>query len=98
MSQRTDHMRGHAPRPTTEIRLPRDRSCAALARRFVEGRVGAELGGDALADLKLVVSELVENAYVHGRGEIRLVVAATGERIRVEVVDEGEGAAVKIRE
>jgi two-component sensor histidine kinase len=35
---------------------------------------------------------------VHGRGEIRLTLQSRLGRLRVGVVDEGNGAAVKIRE
>ena len=47
---------------------------------------------------QLVVSELVDNAFMHGRGQITLRAAPVDDRIRVEVIDEGQGAAIKIRE
>jgi anti-sigma regulatory factor (Ser/Thr protein kinase) len=82
---------------TRAIRLPRDRSCAALARRFLEQQLAAELSPRALNDAKLVASELVDNAYLHGRGLIELVLDRRQDRVRVEVIDQGQGAAVKIR-
>jgi anti-sigma regulatory factor (Ser/Thr protein kinase) len=81
-----------------ELELPRNRSCAVAARRFVERAVGAMLSGERLDDLKLVVTELVENAYVHGRGEIVLRLRPRRDAVRVEVVDQGRGARVGIRE
>ena len=45
----------------------------------------------------LVVSELVDNAYIHGAGQMRIKVAPHPGWVRVEVLDEGEGAAIKIR-
>lgn len=51
-----------------------------------------------LDDLKLVVSELVDNAYVHGKGRIRLKLGRSGDHILVEVMDEGHDAVVKIRQ
>jgi serine/threonine-protein kinase RsbW len=50
------------------------------------------------ADLKLVVSELVHNAFLHGRGDITLHFIRGEDRVRIEVVDEGENAALTIRE
>jgi serine/threonine-protein kinase RsbW len=64
----------------------------------VEEHVPGGLPTERLDDLKLVVSELVDNAYLHGRGEIGMTIQSRLDRIRVEVVDDGEGAAVKIRE
>jgi anti-sigma regulatory factor (Ser/Thr protein kinase) len=81
-----------------QMRLPRSRGCAAVARRFVEQELGEALSRAALDDARLVVSELVDNAYVHGRGEISLRLTSHAERVRVEVADEGRGAALKIRE
>jgi anti-sigma regulatory factor (Ser/Thr protein kinase) len=80
-----------------EAELPRERICTALARRLVEEHYQGELGAPALQDLKLVVSELVDNAYVHGRGRIRLRLQQQPRCLRVEVMDEGQNAAVKIR-
>jgi anti-sigma regulatory factor (Ser/Thr protein kinase) len=81
-----------------EIQLPRSRDCSAHARRLVERHLGADASGAALDDVKLVVSELVENAYRHGEGEIRLSLRRQGDAVRVEVVDQGQGAAIEIRE
>lgn len=46
----------------------------------------------------LVSSELVSNAYLHGAGEIELVVNLFEDRIRIEVVDEGHEQAPAVRE
>jgi anti-sigma regulatory factor (Ser/Thr protein kinase) len=80
-----------------ETRLPRTRECAAIARRLVEEHLGAA-PNQRLDDLKLVVTELVDNAYLHGRGEIALMLRTNGLFVRVEVVDEGRGAAIRIRD
>lgn len=81
----------------TQIELPRDRSCGATARRHVEQFAGGELADEWLGDLKLVVSELVDNAYLHGKGRIWLKLGRREDQVRVEVIDEGEGAAVNVR-
>lgn len=81
-----------------ETELPRERSCGAEARRLVEERYGDGLDSDTLFDLKLVVTELVDNAYMHGEGRIRLKLHEREQRVRIEVMDEGENAAIKIRQ
>lgn len=65
---------------------------------MVDRQYGQELDRRTLADLKLVVSELVNNAYIHGKGRIHLKVRCRENSMRVEVMDEGWDAVVKIRE
>jgi anti-sigma regulatory factor (Ser/Thr protein kinase) len=52
----------------------------------------------ALAETQTVVSELVGNALVHGVGAIRLVLDVDGGAVRGEVVDEGPGFEIEVRE
>ena len=80
-----------------EADLPRERSCAAIARRLVDQHLGAALEASTLDDLKLVVSELVDNAYIHGVGQVSIKLTPGPGRVRIEVLDEGQGATVKIR-
>jgi hypothetical protein len=47
-------------RADVDARLPRTRDCAAIARRLIEKHVGADAGCQALDDLTLVVTALVE--------------------------------------
>jgi anti-sigma regulatory factor (Ser/Thr protein kinase) len=81
-----------------ELQLPRERTCALVARRWVEEEAGDRLSREALNDLKLVVSELVDNAYTHGNGKIWLRLRWIADFLRVEVIDEGRGAKVQIRQ
>ncbi len=83
---------------TREIQLPRAADAAGRARGFLRGQVGDRLGAGARANAELVVSELVTNAVVHGKGVITLKLELAGDSLRVEVVDEGAGAAPAIRE
>jgi anti-sigma regulatory factor (Ser/Thr protein kinase) len=85
-------------REPLEVDLPRAPTCAATARRWIERTLSTRLGPQAMGDLKLLVTELVDNAYKHGRGQIRLRIVPLADRIRIEVIDEGQGAAIKIRE
>lgn len=78
--------------------LPREADCGARARRQLETELGPQLSTSALETAKLTLSELVNNAYLHGRGGIKLKYRLGVDRLRIEVVDEGQGQAVKIRE
>lgn len=84
------------PKPL-QVEVPRHRSCGATARRVVEEYAGPELQREDLEDLKLVATELVSNAYLHGEGRIWLKLDRHPQGIRIEVIDQGEGAAVKVR-
>jgi anti-sigma regulatory factor (Ser/Thr protein kinase) len=79
-----------------DTELPREPRCGAVARRIVERHYGAHLDSGMLDDLKLVVSELATNAYVHGIGRIRLRLEADRQRVHVAVMDEGHNATIKI--
>ncbi|MBV9309732.1 MAG: ATP-binding protein [Solirubrobacterales bacterium] len=90
--------------PTGEMTVPkrlqlrREPECAATARRWLEDERDQRVNDTALNNLKLVATELINNAYIHGNGDIELVLELLDDRVRVEVIDEGEGAAVKIRD
>lgn len=59
------------------------------ARVFVrEQLAGSHLPEDVVADLLVVVSELVSNAVQHGDGDPRLELRLEGTRVRVDVGDE----------
>lgn len=64
------------------------------ARRIVEEHLGVA-SADEIADVKLVVSELVSNAFLHGKGGIALRLSNRRGRVRIEVIDEGDGATVR---
>lgn len=78
--------------------LPRAPTCAVLARRAIESAAGELLSDRALDDLRIVTTELVDNAYLHGDGDIELRLHRRDDRLLVEVIDEGSGQAIKIRE
>ena len=76
--------------------LPRTPEAGALARRAISRHFAASLAGESLQQAKLVAAELVNNAYQHGRGQIRLEVRRIADRLRIDVVDEGQGKSVAI--
>ena len=75
-------------------RFPRDPSSVGSARRAVD-ELADRLQPDLLADLRLLVSELMANSVEHGprrEGEtIRLSVSISADRVRAEVRDGGPG-------
>jgi hypothetical protein len=75
----------------TEVELPGDASAPATARRLVEAWFATTLSDDELARARLLVSELVTNAVVHGGERIRLRGELDRRRIRVAVMDDGAG-------
>jgi two-component sensor histidine kinase len=62
-----------------------------IARRRLAERFAAQLGDDELQDAKLLTSELVTNAVLHGRGQIELTARLDENRLTVDVADEGHG-------
>lgn len=80
------------------LKLNREPNCGRLARTLIGEQLAGEVDPPVLADAKLIVSELVNNAYEHGTGAIELRVRLLDDRLRVEVVDEGQGASIRVRE
>lgn len=78
-------------RPSLTVRLSRDPAAGAAARRVVRIRFSHVVTDETLDDLVLVVSELVVNAVLHGKGDIELRVAYDGSRVTGDVVDQGAG-------
>lgn len=78
--------------------LPRDRSAARMARELIAERFTAELDQDQLFAAKLLATELINNAVVHGVGEITLEADMDDQRLRVHVIDEGTGFERQVRE
>ena len=81
-----------------EVELPRDPSAGARARRLVEEICGGTLEVAELGRAKLLVSELVNNAVLHGAGTIKLKADLDEDRLHIEVIDEGEGFEREVRE
>lgn len=81
-----------------ELELPRDPGAARLARRVVAERLGPDLDREQIDRARLIVSELVNNAVLHGRGAITLRAELDPRRLRVDVIDEGSGFERRVRE
>ena len=81
-----------------EVELPRDATAARQARQLVVDQLAAELDREELDRARLLVSELVTNAVLHGQGAIRLKARLDEDRLLVEVIDEGSGFERAIRQ
>jgi DNA-binding response OmpR family regulator len=64
---------------------------------FVESRPGAVVRGDRVR-LAQAVGNLVANALEHGAGRVELLARAQGDRVRIEVADEGPGLPAPVHD
>jgi anti-sigma regulatory factor (Ser/Thr protein kinase) len=78
--------------------LPRTAGAGAQARRLIEEMCAGKLEVDELGRAKLLVSELVNNAVIHGVGSIVLKADLDEDRLHVEVIDEGSGFEHEVRQ
>ena len=81
-----------------KVDLPRDPSAPGIARRALSQWFGEWLDDEDLDTGKLVVSELVTNAFLHGAGRIQLAADLDEDRLLIEVIDEGTGFASSMRD
>ena len=79
------------------VELPRTRQAPDVARRWFAESLASELDSLAQQTATLLVSELVTNAVVHGRGRIELHAELDRNRLLVEVIDEGPGFVPAVR-
>ena len=82
--------------PVVRLTLPPSAEHVALCRSVAEGAgAAAGLDPDAIADLRIAVSEAVANAVVHGCAQVRrpveVVVEALPGAVVVEIADPGDG-------
>jgi anti-sigma regulatory factor (Ser/Thr protein kinase) len=85
-------------RSAGDVEVPRAREAGARARDFIERRLRHRVPDAVVDDTKIVATELVNNAVIHGDGRITLRAELRDDAVRVEVIDEGTGNAPKIRE
>jgi anti-sigma regulatory factor (Ser/Thr protein kinase) len=72
-------------------------AASGVARSGVRDCFAGTIGRNTMADVELVISELVTNAFDHGHGTIRLELAHDDDELRGSVCDDGEGFAYKKR-
>jgi anti-sigma regulatory factor (Ser/Thr protein kinase) len=71
--------------------LPRSTDAAARARRLLAEAFAGVLEADELDNAKLIATELVNNAVLHGQGSISLQADLNADRLQIEVIDQGGG-------
>jgi anti-sigma regulatory factor (Ser/Thr protein kinase) len=80
------------------VELPRTAAAPYLARRAL-GEIDEAVDPEVLPDLRLLVSELITNSVKYGGdGPVRLEVRASGDRVRAEIIDQGQGFTPSARE
>lgn len=77
------------PLPVASTTLPAHPASSRAARAFVAEHLRSWDLDSAVDDATLLVSELVNNAILHGRSPIDLVVRKVKASVRVEVFDDG---------
>jgi anti-sigma regulatory factor (Ser/Thr protein kinase) len=99
-AEATASSRVNAPGPEVSFALclPRAPVATGDARHVIRRRLGELLAENQLDDVLLVVTELVANALLHGRGEITLQIAFDGRRVSGLVGDDGAGFWAAARE
>jgi two-component sensor histidine kinase len=71
--------------------LPPGPTAGRLARTAVRDHFTDVLNRNTVADLELVISELVANSVEHGRGTVQLPVEHSAAAIHGSVTDDGDG-------
>lgn len=71
--------------------FPNSPASVARARAFVR-RSAADLAPEVADEVELMVSELATNAVRHTRAGFEVRVDRDGDRLRIAVADEGDGA------
>jgi len=74
-----------------ELRVDRSRESVSRARGALAAWLEPHVEREELYRAKLLVSELVTNAVLHGQGEIEIRAGLDDDRILVEVIDQGQG-------
>ena len=85
---------GHGP--TVRLTIPARAEYITLCRLALTGIARVrELSDEVLADLKLALTEAASNsvrhAYAGGEGSVEIAYELSGDRLAIEVSDEGEG-------
>jgi hypothetical protein len=73
------------------LALPRTPQAPGIARTWLAESFAPQLDARERDTAKLLVSELVTNAVVHGRGRIELHAELDEDRLLIDVTDEGPG-------
>jgi anti-sigma regulatory factor (Ser/Thr protein kinase) len=83
-------MTAHAP-TQLELQFQPTAHTPWFARRSLTEKFAGQLDNSELQDARLLTSELVTNAVLHGRGSIELHAHLDEERLTVDIADQGGG-------
>jgi two-component sensor histidine kinase len=83
---------------TVELSLPPSPTAPGVIRGWVDDRVAPAVSDSATTALKLVLTELVTNAIVHGAGEVTVRARVDADALFVEVIDKGTRSVPAIRD
>ncbi len=81
-----------------ELELSREASAPGQARRALTNLLTGTLSREELDTAKLLSTELVTNAVLHGHGMILFRAKVSDRVVRVDVIDEGGGFHRVVRE
>jgi anti-sigma regulatory factor (Ser/Thr protein kinase) len=81
-----------------QLNLPHTVQAPGIARRSLADWLTSAVEADELDTARLLVSELVTNAVVHGHGDIMLRATLDEDRLLVEVIDQGGGFELTLRQ
>jgi anti-sigma regulatory factor (Ser/Thr protein kinase) len=73
------------------VELPHRADAGAIARRRLGDWFAGTLEPPELQAAKLVGTEMVNNAVLHGQGKIQFQADLDDNRLRIEVIDQGPG-------
>ena len=79
------------------LNLPSDTSAPGVARAAANRCLAGKVGLERLSELSLVISELVTNAFEHGRGQVVFRLHLNEGIVRGAVIDQGAGFEHEIR-
>jgi anti-sigma regulatory factor (Ser/Thr protein kinase) len=96
-SARAASMFASTMRESLEVELPRQREAPRVARQLLAERFGTSLTAEELDTVRLLVSELVTNAVLHGHGQITMKAQVGDAQVRVDVIDGGSGFERHVR-
>jgi anti-sigma regulatory factor (Ser/Thr protein kinase) len=85
---------GTRPPDRQQRSFPPTPDSAGRARRWAEAHLTAWHLDALVDDALLVLSELIANAGLHGRGQIVVALALLPDGLRIEVCDEGDGTVL----
>jgi anti-sigma regulatory factor (Ser/Thr protein kinase) len=73
------------------VEIPRTAQAPFVARRALADLEG-KIDPSVLPDVRLLVSELISNSVKYGGdGPVRLEITVEDDRVRAEIIDQGEG-------